>query len=193
MLNRLAGGTRYLGLGLIALGVLTMLAPAVSGGAVVVIVGLLLLAAGVVLAVFGWNTWSAGKGPFGFVVGGLAAACGLALVANPVSSLSLVTALVAVYFVVGGVSQLIFGRRFSEEDGRGWVVGDALLSIALGIAMWVGWPIPGVRALGILVGIKLVSAGVVVMRVARALRRVGEGVGNLRARLGSTRPLDRDG
>ena len=192
-LNRLAAGTRYLGLGLIGLGVLAALAPAVSGGAVVVVVGLLLLAAGVVLAVFGWRTWSAGKGTLGFVAGGLTAACGVALVANPVSSLSLVTTLVAVYFVAGGISQLIFGRRFSVEDGQGWVLGDALLSIGLGVAMWVGWPISGVRALGLLVGIKLVSAGAVMLRVARALRRVGDGVGNLRARLGATRPFDRDG
>ena len=192
-LHRLAAGTRYLGFGLIGLGVLAALAPAVSGGAVVVVVGLLLLAAGVVLAVFGWRTWSAGKGVAGFVAGGLTAACGVALVANPVSGLSLVTALVAVYFVAGGIAQLTFGRRSSVEDGQGWVLGDALLSIALGVAMWVGWPISGVRALGLLVGIKLVSAGAVMLRGARALRRVGDGVDNLRARVGATRPFDRGG
>ena len=193
VLNRFAAGTRYLGLGLIGLGVLAVLAPAMSGGAVVVVVGLLLLAAGAVLAVFGWRSWSAGQGAFGFAAGGLTGACGVALIANPVSSLSLVTTLVSVYFVAAGISQLILGRRFAVEDGQGWVLGDALLSIALGVAMWVGWPISGVRALGLLVGIKLVSAGAVTLRVARALRRVGDGVGNLRARLGATRPLDRDG
>ena len=193
MANRLAAGTRYLGLGLIGLGVLAVLAPAVIGGAVLVVFGLLLLAAGVVLAVFGWHTWSAGKGVFGFVAGGLTTACGVALVLNPVSSLSLVTTLVAVCFVAGGISQLIFGRRFSVEEGQGWVLGDALLSIGLGVVMWIGWPISGVRALGLLVGIKLVSAGAVVLRVARALQRVGDGVRNLRARLGETRPFDRDG
>jgi uncharacterized membrane protein HdeD (DUF308 family) len=190
VLKTLAAGTRYVGLGLIGLGVLTVLAPAVSGGAVVVVVGLLLLAAGGVLVVFGWRAWAADKGALWFVVGGLTAACGAALVANPVSSLSLVTTLVAVYFVVGGLSELVFGRRLSAEEGQGWVLGDALLSIGLGVAMWTGWPISGVRALGLLVGIKLVSAGAVTLRVARALRRVGEGVGNLRARVGSNRPFD---
>jgi len=73
------------------------------------------------------------------------------------------------------------------------VLGDALLSIGLGVAMWVGWPISGVRVLGVLLGIKMVSAGAVMVRVARALRRVGDGVENLRARLGATRPFDRDG
>jgi uncharacterized membrane protein HdeD (DUF308 family) len=193
LLNRLAAGTRHLGLGLIGLGVLTALAPAVSGGAVVVVVGLLLLAAGLALAAFGWRTWSADKGALGLVVGGLTTACGVALVANPVSSLSLVTTLVAIYFVVGGLSGLIFGRRLTEADGRRWALGDALLSIGLGVAMWVGWPISGVRALGLLVGLKLVSAGAVMVRVERALRSVGDRAANLRARLGATRPFDRNG
>jgi uncharacterized membrane protein HdeD (DUF308 family) len=193
LLNRLAAGMRHLGHGLIGLGVLTALAPAVSGGAVVVVVGLLLLAAGLVLAAFGWRAWSADKGAFGFVVGALTTACGVALVANPVSALSLVTTLVAVYFVAGGISGLIFGRRFAGEDGQGWVLGDALLSIGLGVAMWAGWPISGVRALGLLIGIKLVSAGAVMVRVERKLQRVGDRVAGLRARLGATRPSDRDG
>jgi uncharacterized membrane protein HdeD (DUF308 family) len=193
LLNRLAAGARYLGLGLIGLGVLTALAPAVSGGTAVVVVGLLLLAAGLVLVAFGWHTWSADKGAFGFVVGGLTTACGVALVANPVSSLSLVTTLVALYFMIGGISELIFGRRVPGEDGQGWVLGDALLSIALGVAMWTGWPISGVRALGLLVGIKLVSAGIVMVRVERALQRGGDRAANLRARLGASRPFDRKG
>jgi hypothetical protein len=104
-----------------------------------------------------------------------------------------VTALVALYFMVGGISELIFGRRLTGEDGQGWVRGDALLSIGLGVAMWVGWPISGGRALGPLAGIKLVSAGIVMVRVERALQRVGDRAANLRARPGATRPFDRHG
>lgn len=193
LLARVAAGTRHLGLALIGLGVLTALAPAVSGGAAIAVVGGLLLLAGVLLAVFGWRAWSAGKGPFGFVAGGLTTACGVALVANPVSSLGLVTTLVAVYLVVSGISQLPLGGRLTSDDGQGWLLGDALLSIGLGVAMWMGWPVSGVRALGLLLGIKLASAGAVVMRVERTLRRVGDRVADLRDRLGARRSSDRSG
>jgi uncharacterized membrane protein HdeD (DUF308 family) len=181
-LNRVASWTRHLGFGLIGLGALTALLPAVSGGAVVVLVGLVLLVAGLALAAFGWRAWSADKGAFALVAGGLTTACGVALVANPVSSLSLVVTLVAVYFVAGGISQLLFGGRVTAEDGQGWVLGDAILSIGLGVAMWTGWPVSGVRALGLLIGIRLVSAGAVVLRVERALQRVGDRVASLRGR-----------
>jgi uncharacterized membrane protein HdeD (DUF308 family) len=180
---RIADGARHFGWVLIGLGVVTAITPALSFAAVIVVVGLVLLAAGGLLATFGWRAWSAGRGPFGFLAGGLAAACGLALVVQPGTTFALVTRIVAGYFVVSGVAQLPVGGRLTADDGRHWVLAEAILSIALGASMWSGWPIAGARALGLLVGIKLASAGVVVLRVERALARVGERLAGLRARL----------
>jgi uncharacterized membrane protein HdeD (DUF308 family) len=49
--------------------------------------------------------------------------------------------------------------------------------------MWIGWPLSGLRALGILLGVKLVSAGAVLLRVGRGMRRVGDVATTLRTRL----------
>ncbi|HJQ82704.1 MAG TPA: hypothetical protein VKA21_01405, partial [Candidatus Binatia bacterium] len=81
-----ARGTHALGVVLIGLGLVLALAPALVGAPVVLVVGAAILLAGGVLAAAGWRRWSAGHGPFGLVAGGLAGACGLALVLNPVSS-----------------------------------------------------------------------------------------------------------
>ena len=176
-------GTHSLGVGLIGLGLLLALAPAVVGAPVVLGVGAVILLAGGVLAVAGWRRWSAGRGPFGLVAGGLALACGLALVLNPVSSLEALSALVAVYLIVDGVAGLLHAARLGVASGRRWVLGDALLSIALGISMWVGWPLSGLRALGVLLALKLVSAGAVVLRLERGMQRVGALAAAVRARL----------
>ena len=177
-------GTHVLGVSLVVLGVLSALAPAFAGGTVVVLVGILIAAAGVVRGVFGWHAWLERKGPMGLVVGGLAVMCGLALVANPVAALEVVSSLVAVYMIVDGLSELLFSSRLDDSEGRGWMLGDALLSIALGISMWVGWPLSGMRALGILIGVRLAAAGAVVLRVEQGLRRLGVGVATLRSRVG---------
>ncbi len=58
--------------------------------------------------------------------------------------------------------------------------GDALLSIALGVSMWVGWPFSGLRALGILIGVKLASAGAVLLRVERGMQHLGSRVAGFR-------------
>ena len=180
---RIVRGTRRLGLALIGLGVLCAVAPAFVGAPVVLLVGLLLTLGGAVRAAFGWRAWSEGRGPIGLVVGALAAACGLALVFNPVSTLEFVSSLVAVYFVIDGIAELVFSGGLRDEDGRAWVWADAVLSIALGWSMWVGWPLAGLRALGVLVGIKLVSGGAVLLRVERGLDRVGQRVASLGDRL----------
>jgi uncharacterized membrane protein HdeD (DUF308 family) len=190
LLRALAKGARYLGIAVVALGVLAMLAPVASGGTALVLVGLVVVAAGLVRAAFGWHAWSLDKGPFGVVVGGLTALFGLVLVANPVSSLGLVTTLAAIYLVVDGLAELPGALRLTRDEGLDWMWAEALWSIALGISMWVGWPFSGARALGILVGAKLVSAGAVMIRVERRLRRVGEGVQKVGARLSGF--LERD-
>jgi uncharacterized membrane protein HdeD (DUF308 family) len=184
LLARIAGGARQLGLGLIVLGVLTALTPTVAGGAAVVVIGLLVLLAGLVCLTFGWQAWSADKGALGLAIGGITTACGLALTFNPVSSLGVVTSLVAAYMVITGISGLFFGQRFSSHDGQGWIIGDALFSLALGVSMWVGWPLSGVRALGMLTGLKLASAGAVMLRIERAVQRGRDHLQRLSDRLG---------
>jgi uncharacterized membrane protein HdeD (DUF308 family) len=178
-----AHGTHALGVVLIGLGLLLALAPALVGAPVVLVIGAVILLAGGVLAVAGWRRWSAGRGPFGLVAGGLAVACGLALVVKPVSSLDALSALVAIYLVVDGALGLLHAARLDDASGRRWLLGDALLSIALGVSMWKGWPLSGLRALGILLAVKLVSAGAVVLRLERGMRRVGAAAAALRARL----------
>jgi uncharacterized membrane protein HdeD (DUF308 family) len=180
---RIVRGTRRLGVALIGLGLLCAIAPAFVGAPVVLLVGLLLAIAGAVRATFGWRAWSEGRGPIGLVVGGLAAACGLALVFNPVSTLEVVSSLVAIYLVIDGVTEVVFSGGLRAEDGRGWVFADAALSIALGWSMWVGWPLAGLRALGVLVGIKLVSGGAVLLRIERGLDRVGQKMASIGDRL----------
>ncbi len=187
-MDALGASVRYLGLASVALGVLAMIAPVLSGATVLVIVGLIVIVAGLVRAAFGWQAWTGGKGPFGVIVGGLAALCGLVIVLNPVSSLSLLTAVVAIYLFVEGVSQVLFALRLMPEDGWPWVLGDAVLSILLGVAMWTGWPVSGARALGLIIGIKLVSAGAVMVRVERTMARLREKAAALRARLGEPAP-----
>jgi uncharacterized membrane protein HdeD (DUF308 family) len=171
--------TRVLGLALIALGVLSALA----GAPVIIFVGLLVALAGVARGWFGWQAWSAGRGPMGLVVGGLAVACGLTLVFNPVSTLELVSSLVAAYMVIEGILALLFSSRLDDDEGRGWMRGDALLSIALGLSMWLSWLLSGLHALGILVGVKLASAGAVLMRVERGMRLLGTRVAALHSRI----------
>jgi uncharacterized membrane protein HdeD (DUF308 family) len=187
LVARLGAWTRWFGHALIVVGCLTAVAPTVLGGTVVVLIGIVVLLGGLAGLAFGWRAWAAGTGAFGLVAGALGTVIGILLVANPVASLAGVTALVAVYLVLSGAATIVFGRGVPADEGRGWVMGDALLSIALGVSLWVGWPLSGLRALGLLVGVKLVSAGVVMIRLERTVSRAADRVAQVRQRLAARR------
>jgi len=180
----LTRGTHVLGVALIALGILSALAPGFTAAPVVIIIGILVVLAGVVRSVFAWRAWSEGKSPLGLLTGGLAVACGLALVFNPVSTVGAVSSLVALYMILDGGSGILFASELGDDEERTWIRRDAWLSIALGVSMWMGWPLSGLRALGVLIGMKLVSAGAVVLRLERGMQRAGARVTALRSRLG---------
>ena len=179
----LTRGTHVLGVGLIGLGILSALAPGLTAAPVVIIIGILVVLAGIVRSVFAWRAGPPEE-PLGLLTGGLAVACGLALVFNPVSTVGAVSSLVALYMILDGGSGILFASELGDDEERTWIRSDAWLSIALGVSMWVGWPLSGLRALGVLVGMKLVSAGAVVLRLERGMQRVGAGVAALRSRLG---------
>jgi uncharacterized membrane protein HdeD (DUF308 family) len=182
-MNIITKALRFLGFLLAALGVFVMLAPTVAGAAVAVVLGLVLLLAGLALGAFGYQAYSLGKGPFGLVAGGFGIACGLVLLFNPVSSLSTVTSLIAVYLVVQGIAEVFLGLRLMPEDGWVWVVVDGLVSVLLGLSIWVGWPLSGIRAVGFVLGLKLVSAGAVLVRIEKTMHRLHSRATALHARL----------
>jgi|KBSMisStaDraftv2_1062788.scaffolds.fasta_scaffold4147879_2 uncharacterized membrane protein HdeD (DUF308 family) len=62
--------TGYVGSGLIALGVVACVAPLMTGMAVAVVIGLVLLAAGILVTLFGLRAREAGKGNLPLVAGG---------------------------------------------------------------------------------------------------------------------------
>ena len=68
------------------------------------------------------------------------------------------TLFIAVLFIVGGLIRLgvAWLGRF---PAWGWVVYDGVLSVGLGVVIWVAWPESAMWVLGLLVGIDLLFKG----------------------------------
>ena len=49
-----------------------------------------------------------------------------------------------------------------------------IVSLAIGIMMWRGWPLPGEQMLGILMGAKLIVDGVVIFIIGQSARTIDE-------------------
>ena len=184
MLGALAKGTHRVGWALVILGVLAALAPVATGAAMVVVIGLVLLAAAALIGLWGWQAREAGKGNTGLVVAALAAIAGLVLVVQPTAGLSLVRLLLIGYFLLSGAAEIATAWELrSSEDNWTWMLASGVVSILVAIALWANWPISGARAIGLFLGVKLASVGWAVVRLSRRLDSVGDRAAALRARL----------
>ena len=153
-MNRL----NWLGILLIVLGVISILSPAVAGGAVVTVVGLILLVAGVVQVLRALQMAGSEK-LLTIALGVIAALAGIAVVLHPILGLAFLTLLLAVYFVTEGVWKIIAAFRYRPAAGWGWLLGSGVISLVLGWLIWSQWPLSGLWAVGILVGVNLLGTG----------------------------------
>jgi len=151
--------------GLIALG-----APLVAGIAVAIVAGVLLGLAGITRIIAALKAGSWGAGILGVLVGIFAILGSLIVMINPLFGLASLTLLLAVYFLVEGVTAVMLGFRIKPAKGWGWTVFSGIVTFILGGLIWSNWPISGVWAIGTLLGIHLIFEGWAEVAVGTAAR-----------------------
>lgn len=95
---------------------------------------------------------------------------GISLVFNPLAGMVSLTLLVAVLFLALGVVKIMYAFSLRPVSGWVWVLLSGVLSLALGILILADFPWAAVSVLGILLGVELISNGVLFLFVALGLR-----------------------
>ena len=77
------------------------------------------------------------------------------MLAHPWLGLAVLTLVMAVYFVVEGIWKIV--ASFSFRPATGWlaVLASGVIGLVLGGLIWMQWPLSGLWAVGILVGVDL--------------------------------------
>ena len=164
---------KYLGIGLIVLGLIAVFAPTVTGMTIGVIIGILLVVSGLLRIAFAWVAMTWGDAILRFLFGLLALVAGIVMITDPELGLHVITIVAIVYLVVDGISNIVFAIRLPPATGSFWIVLSGVLSVVLGGLIWFEWPFPGDQAVGILVGVKLIFDGIAIFAVAMTVRSVG--------------------
>ncbi len=99
----------------------------------------------------------------------LAVVIGVLLLRSPVAGAIVLTTMIAIYFVISGVFRVI-GALSLRPLHWGWLLVSGLISLALGIIVWSGWPVSGLWFIGMLLGINLLFRGWTLVMLALALR-----------------------
>jgi uncharacterized membrane protein HdeD (DUF308 family) len=182
-LGRNWGWFLVLGIGLAALGILAIVHSATATVASMYFFGGVLVAAAVVECI---NAIMVGKwsGFFLHLLGVLLfGVTGFLLMRYPSTSAQGLTALMAVYFIVGGTFEVI-APLFVGLPDSGWHVLNGIIAILLGILVLVQWPVSGLWAIGMFVGIDLVFRGITWTIFAFGLRDLREDVSRVKVELG---------
>lgn len=160
-----------LGILTVILGFFAMMAPGMAGLTVVLMIGIVLIIAGVARTLFAFKAKSWGKGILVFLLGLLTLAAGFYMVTRPGVGLVSLTLFLAAYFVVDGIFEIIEAFDLKPIDGWGWMLFSGVVSIILGIMIWRRWPASSVVIIGVLIGIKLIFAGTAMAMMGWAARR----------------------
>ncbi len=162
-----------LGVLFVVAGLLVLFNPFAASLAVEQLAGWLFLAIGIVqlIEAFVAEGWS-GK-VWSVLIGLVAAIIGLNLIAKPMAGLMALTLIVGIMFLVSGVVKLIIGWPIPLRQLRFAVILSGIVSLLLGLVILGDFPGSAVAAIGILLGIELVSNGVLFLFVALGLRKLG--------------------
>jgi len=165
-----AGRLFWVGVALIAIGVLAIVFPAVSALVTTVAIGWLFILAGAVLLFAGMQLHGAGPffGTFLFAL--LTFAAGVWLIANPSSGMIALTFLLAVLFLVNGAAELVLALDLRPGHGWRWMLVSALVSMLLGIVLAAGLPGTAAFFIGLVVGLNFLTSGIAFVVVSRALK-----------------------
>ena len=93
------------------------------------------------------------------------------MLARPAMALATITLVLAAYFIVNGVFEIIWAFRLRPIKGWGWTLFSGVVALALGVMIWRQFPVSGIWAVGTLAGIHLIFGGSSVASVCGAARK----------------------
>jgi uncharacterized membrane protein HdeD (DUF308 family) len=120
--------------------------------------GVVLLAGGFaeVVGAFSARKWSGML--VHLLVGVLYAVTGFMIVDAPGESAILLTRIIAIFLIVGGIFRML-SAIIHRYVGRGWIFFNGIITFLLGVMIYKGWPESGLWFIGLYLGIDMILNG----------------------------------
>jgi len=159
------------GVSLIILGMLAVGSPFLAAVAVNVFIAWLLVLAGVVHLTVAFHTREAGSLIWRVLVGVAYIVFGVYLVARPAVGVASLTLVLASLFLVEGVLNIALFFKVRSVQGSSWLLLDGIVTLLLGLMIYLQWPSSAAWAIGTLVGVSMIMSGVTRVMVSLAVRK----------------------
>ena len=156
---------------LIIAGMLAISSPMLAALAVNILIAWLIVFAGVVHVIVAFHGHRAGSIIWKLLVGIAYLCIGVYLLWHPVLGVASLTLVLAFLFLIEGVLNIILFFRMRSVSGSSWVLIDGIITLLLGLMIYLQWPSSSAWAIGTLVGISMIISGVTRVMLSLAVRR----------------------
>ncbi len=162
---------------LIIFGMLAIGSPMVAAVAVNVVIAWLIILAGVVHLILAFHAHGAGSLIWKLLVGIAYLFFGAYLIMHPVLGVASLTLILASLFLIEGILNIILFFKMRSLGGSSWVLVDGVVTLLLGLMIYLQWPSSSAWAIGILVGVSMIISGVTRVMLSLAVRQATAAVG----------------
>ena len=160
-----------LGILLMILGCVAIAFPLITTIAVKILLGWLFLIGGIVQIVHAFSTQKWSQFFLSLLVGVLYVFVGGWLAFFPLAGIITLTILLAAMFIAQGVLEFGMAFRIRPREGWVWMLVSGIIAILVGLMIFGGLPATAAWAIGLLVGINLISSGLAYLFLALAAGR----------------------
>lgn len=164
-----------LGILLLIAGVVAIAFPLVTTIAAKIMLGWIFLASGLLMIIHAFSIQQWRGFLLELLLGALYIVAGGWLAFFPFTGIITLTLLLAALFLAEGVLEVIMAVRVRPHEGWGWLLLSGLIAIAVGVLISAQLPSSAVWAIGLLVGVNLLSTGLSFIVLALGGRRAGTG------------------
>jgi len=155
---------------MIVSGIAAIVVPAVAGLAVTVMFGWLLIFTGALHLGMAWRVQGAAAVVGEIAISLLYAIVGFYFLARPIAGVASLTLAIAAWLAVKGVLEAVVAFQVRPAPGSGWLLFDAFLTVAVAAMIAGAWPASTAWAIGVMVGVAMVSSGFTRLMISTAVR-----------------------
>jgi uncharacterized membrane protein HdeD (DUF308 family) len=157
---------------LIIFGFLAIALPLATSWGVVVIIAWLIILSGGSQFIHAFQSQGIGSILWKLLVAILYLIVGIYFLRNPLLGVAALTFALAIFFVVEGVVDLAAYFQNRSAKGSGWILFDGIVTLILGLIVWLHWPSSSLWVIGTLVGISMIMTGNTRLMLSLAARRL---------------------
>jgi uncharacterized membrane protein HdeD (DUF308 family) len=156
---------------LIFFGMLAVGSPFVAAVAVSVVVAWLIILAGVVHLILAFHAHGAGSLIWKLLVGVAYLFFGVYLIMHPLLGVASLTLVLATLFLIEGILDIVLYFKMRSMRGSSWVLIDGVITVLLGLLIYIHWPSSSIWAIGTLVGVSMIISGITRVMLSLAGRK----------------------